>query len=226
VTAVLPRVQQAGRAAVALAYCVFAGLASAASAATSASGVTAATGAWTVDPAASRFTFSATLSGGEFQGTFGTYTADIVFDPADLAGSRFKVVVSTASARTGDAERDTALVGPEFFATSQWNSATWVADRFEGAGPGRWVAHGRLALRGVTRNQDVAFTFVEQPAAGRARLTGTALVRRLDYGIGQGDWQDTAYVGNGVEVRVDIQLRSPQSTDKSVSIIKGPEDGG
>ena len=209
-TAVLPRVRRAGRAAVALACCVFAGLASAASAATSAtsaSGVTAATGAWTVDPAASRFTFSATLSGGEFQGTFGTYTADIVFDPADLAGSRFKVVVSTASARTGDAERDTALVGPEFFATSQWNSATWVADRFEGAGAGRWVAHGRLALRGVTRNQDVAFTFVEQPAAGRARLTGTALVRRLDYGIGQGDWQDTSVLANEVRLSFDLVLQ-------------------
>jgi polyisoprenoid-binding protein YceI len=204
VTAVLPRVRRAGRAVVALAGCAFAGLATAASAATS---VTAATGAWTVDPAASRFTFSATMSGGEFQGSFGTYTADIVFDPADLAGSRFKVVVSTASARTGDAERDTALVGPEFFATSQWNSATWVADRFEGAGPGRWVAHGRLALRGVTRNQDVAFTFVEQPAAGKARLAGTALVRRLDYGIGQGDWQDTSVLANEVRLSFDLVLQ-------------------
>lgn len=206
-TVVLRRVRRAGRAAVALACCVFAGLASAVSAATSAAGVTAATGAWTVDPAASRFTFSATLSGGEFQGSFGTYTADIAFDPTDLAGSRFKVVVSTASARTGDAERDAALVGPEFFATSQWNSATWVADRFEGAGPGRWVAHGRLTLRGVTRNQDVAFKFVEQPAAGRARLTGTALVRRLDYGIGQGDWQDTSVLANEVRLSFDLVLQ-------------------
>jgi polyisoprenoid-binding protein YceI len=195
---------------VVLAGCVFAGLATAAPAPTGATGgtsATAATGAWTVDPAASRFTFSATLSGGEFQGSFGTYTADIVFDPADLAGSRFKVVVSTASARTGDAERDTALVGPEFFATSQWNSATWVADRFEAAGPGRWVAHGRLTLRGVTRNQDVAFTFAPQPAAGKARLAGTALVRRLDYGIGQGDWQDTSVLANEVRLSFDLVLQ-------------------
>ena len=203
-TVVLRRVRRAGRAAVAIAGCVVACLGSAA---TTASGATAATGAWTVDPAASRFTFSATLSGGEFQGSFGTYTADIAFDPTDLAGSRFKVVVSTASARTGDAERDAALVGPEFFATSQWYSATWVADRFEGAGPGRWVAHGRLTLRGVTRNQDVAFKFVEQPAAGRARLTGTALVRRLDYGIGQGDWQDTSVLANEVRLSFDLVLQ-------------------
>ena len=167
----------------------------------------AATTAWTADPVASRFTFGATLAGGEFEGTFGSYTADIVFDPADLAGSRFSVVVNTASARTGDKERDTTLVGPDFFATSQWNSATWVADRFEASGPGRWVAHGRLTLRGVTRNQDVAFTFVEQPAAGTARLAGTALVRRLDYGIGQGDWQDTSLLGNEVRLAFDLVLR-------------------
>lgn len=167
----------------------------------------AATTAWAADPAASRFTFGATLSGGDFEGAFGSYTADIVFDPADLAGSRFSVVVSTASARTGDQERDTTLVGPDFFATSKWNSATWVADRFESTGPGRWTAHGRLTLRGVTRNQDVAFTFVEQPAAGTARLAGTALVRRLDYGIGQGDWQDTSVLGNEVRLAFDLVLR-------------------
>ena len=167
----------------------------------------AATTAWAADPAASRFTFGATLSGGDFEGAFGSYTADIVFDPADLAGSRFSVVVSTASARTGDQERDTTLVGPDFFATSKWNSATWVANRFESTGPGRWTAHGRLTLRGVTRNQDIAFTFVEQPAAGTARLAGTALVRRLDYGIGQGDWQDTSVLGNEVRLAFDLVLR-------------------
>ena len=167
----------------------------------------AATPACAADPAASRFTFGATLSGGDFEGAFGSYTADIVFDPADLAGSRFSVVVSTASARTGDQERDTTLVGPDFFATSKWNSATWVANRFESTGPGRWTAHGRLTLRGVTRNQDIAFTFVEQPAAGTARLAGTALVRRLDYGIGQGDWQDTSVLGNEVRLAFDLVLR-------------------
>ena len=196
-----PQIGRAGRIAVALAAHAllaagqFAGVASAAPV------------AWAADPSASRFTFGATLSGGEFEGTFGSYTADIVFDPADLAGSRFSVVVNTASARTGDKERDTTLVGPDFFATSQWNSATWVADRFEASGPGRWVAHGRLTLRGVTRNQDVAFTFVEQPAAGTARLAGTALVRRLDYGIGQGDWQDTSVLGNDVRLSFSLVLR-------------------
>ena len=59
----------------------------------------------------------------------------------------------------------------------------------------------------MTRNQDVAFTFVEQPAAGTARLAGTALVRRLDYGIGQGDWQDTSLLGNEVRLAFDLVLR-------------------
>ena len=188
-----PLVRRAGRAAAALAACAFAGLAA------------AAPGAWTADPAASRFTFSATLGGGEFEGTFGDYSADILFDPDNLAGSRFQVVVRTGTARTGDPERDTALAGPDFFSTSRWTSATWVADRFDAAGPGRWIAHGRLTLRGVTRNQDVAFTFVEQPA-GTARLAGTARVRRLDYGIGQGDWQDTSVLGNDVRLSFDLVL--------------------
>lgn len=188
-----PYARRAGRAA-ALAACAFAGLA------------TAAPGTWTADPAASTFTFRATLAGGEFEGTFGAYSADVVFDPGDLAGSRMQVVVRTATARTGEADRDATLAGPDFFSTARWATATWVADRFEAAGPGRWTAHGRLTLRGVTRNQDVAFTFVEQSAAGTARLAGTALVRRLDYGIGQGDWQDTSVLGNDVRLSFDLVL--------------------
>ena len=187
------RARHAGRAA-AIAACAFAGLAA------------AATSSWTADPAASRFTFRAKLGGGEFEGSFGDYSADIAFDPNDLAGSRLQVVVRTGTARTGDGERDTALVGPDFFATSRWASATYVADRFDAAGPGRWVAHGRLTLRGVTRAQDVAFTFAEQPAAGTARLAGTALVRRLDFGVGQGDWQDTSVLGNDVRLSFDLVL--------------------
>ena len=172
-------------------------------------GPTAAATAWTVDAAASRLGFSATIAGGEFEGRFGNWKADIVFDPADLAGSRFNVVVSTASARTGDEERDTALVGPDFFATSRWAAATYVADRFDAAGPGRWVARGRLTLRGVTQSQDVTFTFAEAPAGDTARLSGTALLRRLDYGIGQGDWQDTSVLDNEVRVSFELGLRRP-----------------
>ena len=56
--------------------------------------------AWQTVVANSRIEFPGSLAGGEFTGRFGKFDAGIVFDPADLAGSRFRVVVETASADT------------------------------------------------------------------------------------------------------------------------------
>ncbi|MFO1406146.1 MAG: YceI family protein [Steroidobacteraceae bacterium] len=161
--------------------------------------------AWSVDPGASRIGFTATLAGGEFDGRFGDFTADIAFDPADAREQSFRVVIRTGSAATGDASRDEALVGPDFFSTTRWPDATYVADRFSAAGPGRWVAHGRLTLRGVSRDEDVEFTFKPGPG-DTAVLAGGTTVRRLDFGVGQGDWRDTSVLGNDVRISFSLLL--------------------
>ena len=72
---------------------------------------------------------------------------------------------------------------------------------------GARAARGRLTVKGVTRDLPVTFR-VKGPADGRsAPLTGEATIRRLDFGIGQGEWQDTKWLGNDVRVRFDIVLR-------------------
>ena len=151
--------------------------------------------------------FTGVLAGGEFTGRFGQFDAGIVFDPADLAGSRFRVVVQTASAATGDADRDTALKGPEFFDSARWPTAVYEASRFRAAGPGRFEALGRLTLRGITREVPVTFEF-EVPSGGPdASLTGEATVRRLDFDVGRGEWQDTKWLGDEVRVKFGLVLR-------------------
>lgn len=150
--------------------------------------------------------FTAALDDGDFTGRFDRFDAGIVFDPADLAGSRFRVVVETDSADTRDSDRDAALKGPEFFHTARWPTATYEATRFIATGPGRFEARGRLTLRGVTRDLPVRFEF--KPQDGEyASLTGEAVIRRLDFGVGQGDWQDTGSLRNDVRVRFGLVLK-------------------
>jgi polyisoprenoid-binding protein YceI len=162
---------------------------------------------WTADPARSKLGFTGTLTGGPFQGAFQRFQPEITFDPADLAGSRFRVSVETGSADTRDGDRDAILKGPEFFAVERWPKATFEAAKFAAAGPGRYSAQGKLTLRDVTR--DVALAFVFKPAAdGRsATLAGSTSVQRLDFGVGQGDWRDTTMVGNEVKISFDLLLR-------------------
>jgi polyisoprenoid-binding protein YceI len=163
--------------------------------------------AWATVAASSRIEFTGTLSGGDFTGQFPRFAAAIAFDPANLAGSRFRVEIETGSADTADADRDVALAGNDFFAASRWPKATYEASQFAATGPGQYQARGKLTIRGIARDVPVTFTF--KPAAdGRsAILSGRASVRRLDFGVGQGEWQDTKWLGDEVRIRFELTLR-------------------
>jgi len=162
--------------------------------------------AWVVDPTHSRLTFVATQSGGEFQGRFDRFHADIAFDPKDLAGSRFHVSIETASADTQDETRDQALASDDFFATGRWPAATFDATRFVLVAGGRYEAQGRLTIRGIGRDVKVVFSFQPASAVHGAVLSGGTTIRRLDFGVGQGEWQDTKWVGNDVRIQFDLAL--------------------
>jgi polyisoprenoid-binding protein YceI len=163
--------------------------------------------AWTTVAASSSIEFTGTLAGGEFTGKFQRFVAAIAFDPANLAGSRFRVEIETGSADTADADRDVALAGDEFFAVSRWPKATYEASQFAAAGPGQYQARGKLTIRGVARDVPVTFTFKPSADGRSAVLSGRASVHRLDFGVGQGEWQDTKWLGDGVRIRFELTLR-------------------
>ncbi len=160
--------------------------------------------AWVTDAARSSLAFVATQAGGEFDGQFRRFDADIVFDPGDLAGSRFHVTIDTASADTQDETRDKALVGVEFFASARWPAATFDATRFTAFPDGRFDARGRLTIRGISRDVNLRFSFKPGADGRGAVLAGGTTIRRLDFGVGQGEWQDTKWVGD--EVRIEFKL--------------------
>ena len=90
---------------------------------------------WRVDPAASRLGFFGTQAGSPFEGSFEKFSANIRFDAADLSTSNVVVVIDMASARTGNAERDVALKGQDWFAISPYPQA-----RFETKASGTLAA--------------------------------------------------------------------------------------
>jgi len=163
--------------------------------------------AWDADPARSRLEFTGTLAGGTFDGHFARFEPRIVFDPADLAGSRFEVIVDTGSADTADPDRDAALQGLEFFAVTRWPQARFAADAFEAAGPGRYRARGNLTLRDVTREVLLDFRFISAADGRTATLEGGTTLRRLAFGVGQGDWRDTEWLADEVRVRFSLLLQ-------------------
>jgi polyisoprenoid-binding protein YceI len=168
----------------------------------------AAATAWTVDPAHSQLTFHPRLAGGEFAGRFERFEATIRFDPADLAHSSLLVVVDLLSARTGDTDRDAALQGNDFFQTARWPKGTFTSTGIKSLGGGRYEATGKLSLRDVNRDVRVQFRFnPAAPSGGAAHMVGSSNVRRLEFGVGQGDWRNTEWLDDAVRVEFDLALR-------------------
>ncbi|MGH8298308.1 MAG: YceI family protein [Steroidobacteraceae bacterium] len=168
---------------------------------------TAAAATYSLIAARSSLTYTFTQAGGADQGQFKSYT--VSFEPA--AGV-LDVVIEMRSFDTGDSQRNSVLGGKDFFDVARYPQARFTATHLEKTATG-YAAAGSLTLRGVTRNITIPFTWRTASVQGRTvgYLAGQTTVQRLDFGIGQGEWQSTEWLGNPVTVRYSLVLASPKS---------------
>lgn len=155
--------------------------------------------------AASTLSFIGVQQGAELEGRFESFDAQIRFAPEAPAAGRFEVIVAIASIDTDYDDRDEALRGPEFFDVERWPEGRFVAERFTSAGGDAYEAEGELTLRDRTLPLTVPFTFSAEGTD--ATLAGEVAISRLEFGIGQGEWTDTTYVGDEVIVRFHLDLQ-------------------
>jgi polyisoprenoid-binding protein YceI len=160
-------------------------------------------GDWVLDKAASTLNFRGTQTGREFTGSFSKFDAVIVFDPDDLGAAKIEVVVDTASAETGDRQRDAALPTADWFAAAKFPTATFTSSDVVRTGEGRYEARGQLKIREFAR--PVLLPFTLKIDGDRARADGSLTLRRTDYGVGQGEFSTDAWVGFNVEVKFHVE---------------------
>lgn len=160
--------------------------------------------AWQGDQHSGALRFTATQAGAKFPGHFGEFKVKFEFDAADPAKGVLDVTIPAASADTADKDRDEVLHGKDFFWVEHFPVATYHAEGFRRDGKD-WVANGKLTLRGVT--QPVAVRFEVQPKQKQLGMKGSASLRRLEFGVGQGDWHETTWVGDPVEIAFDLSLQ-------------------
>lgn len=161
--------------------------------------------AWTVDKSVSRVAFASSFDGGTFAGSFRRWNATIRFDPANLAGSSAVVTFDMTSAGTGDASRDEALPGDDWFAAGRFPKATFSAKSFKALGGARYQAIGDLTIRGVTKPLTLPFTLVI--TGGVAKMNASVGLNRLAFGVGQGEWKTTEVVPATVTVNISLTAK-------------------
>jgi polyisoprenoid-binding protein YceI len=157
--------------------------------------------AWKVAPG-SALTFTTSWSGDTVQGRFDNWKADILFGPDALDKSKVTVTIDMTSAKTGDPQRDASLPAGDWFDAATHPKAVFTATRFEKVGADRYVAHGTLNLRGVTKPLDLPFKLTI--TGDEARAVGDASLDRTVFGVGQGEFTATDQVPAKVAVHVQL----------------------
>jgi polyisoprenoid-binding protein YceI len=162
---------------------------------------------YSLDQAKSSLEFFFTQAGAQNKAHFGRFPVTFDFAPENPANAHLDVVVEMTSLDSGDQERDDTLKSPDLFATAKYPQAHYLATQVVRTATG-YEAVGKLTLRGVTRDLRVPFTFRTATENGAAvgYMSGKTSIKRLDYGVGQGDWKATDQVGNDVGVSFALRL--------------------
>jgi len=149
-----------------------------------------------------RFTFE--QAGAAATGTFRKFTTVLVYDEKNLAASSLNVRVDVASVDTQEPERDDMLKDADLFNAAKYPAATFTASSLAKRSDGSLEAVGKLTIRDVTR--DVRLPLTLKPTPEGFELSGKTTLRRLDYGVGQGELKATDSVGNDVKVEYAVSL--------------------
>lgn len=137
-------------------------------------------------------------------GQFRKFTTELVYDEKNLSASSLHVKVDVASLDTQDSERDATLAGAELFDTKTHPAATFVAQSLARTATGGLEAVGQMSIRGVSKTVRLPLTL--KPTAHGLELSGQTAIKRLDYGVGQGDWKSTESVGDEVKIAYKVAL--------------------
>ncbi len=160
-----------------------------------------ATAADYVQAAGSTLVFATQYDGETFTGTFPGFATKLSFDPANLAGASLDVTIPLAGAKTGNDDRDSTLRSSDFFDVAKFAQARYTATKFRSLGGDAYAADGVLDLRGVRKPVTLSFTWTPGKAPV---LAGKATVKRMDFGVGGGDWADTSLIPDAVAISTRV----------------------
>ncbi len=157
-----------------------------------------------LNPAGSEIAFTTRQMGVPVDGKFGKFTAQIAFDPKKAETGNVAFSIDTASARFGTAELDAETPKPVWLSAVQFPQATFLSQAIKTVAPGKFEVSGKLTIKGAAQNIVVPVQLAQ--TGTNATATGQFVIKRLDFKIGEGEWNDTSLLANDVQVRFKLAL--------------------
>jgi polyisoprenoid-binding protein YceI len=150
------------------------------------------------------------------------------FRPGSAASSSVEFTIETPSVNTGLAPFNRQLMDADWFdgvkhptirfrstkmeatgGNSWFNSAkvpqaTFTSTSVKALGGGKFEFAGKLAIKGISQPVVVPVTLTQN--SGVTKAVGSFTLKRLDFKIGDGEWNDVSIVANEVAVNVKLAL--------------------
>jgi polyisoprenoid-binding protein YceI len=144
-------------------------------------------------------------------GRFKKFSATLAFDPAKPAAATARLDLDLASVDAGSAEADGEVVGKPWFNVKLFPTATFVATAIRPLGGDKFELVGKLSIKDKTQDVSAPFSFREED--GNAIFAGAFILKRLDFGVGDGIWSDVSAVANEVQIKFHI-VAAPAAAGK------------
>lgn len=158
-----------------------------------------------IDAGKSKVTAAFKQMGVTVEAPFKKVSGQVDFDPSDATKSSARITIDIGSFDLGDPQYNKEVLKPEWFDAARHPSANFTSTSIAPSGANAFVADGKLTIKGKTL--DVKMPVTVKNDAGMRSFEGRLPIKRLAYGIGEGEWKDTSLVAD--EVVIAFKLATP-----------------
>ncbi|HEX4887876.1 MAG TPA: sodium-translocating pyrophosphatase [Luteibaculaceae bacterium] len=139
------------------------------------------------------------------KGKFDRVNGSLTIPETGYANAALNITIDVSSVNTGNEDRDTHLMNPDFFDVGRFPTMTYSANRIEKTEEGL-VAKGQLTIKGITKNVDLPFTYLGEGqtpfGTDFAAFEGKLTIKKSDFGITYG----AGILGEDVNIEFSIEV--------------------
>ena len=158
-----------------------------------------------VVPERSEIRFQYKQMGVNMDGSFGKFSGELAFDPAQPEQGKAALEVPLSSVDAGSDEADEEVAGAAWFDTKAHPAARFESSAIQAAGDGGYTVQGTLTIKGKSKEVTVPAKFSEKDGVGI--FEGRFTILRGDFGVGEGAWSAFDIVANEIQVEFRIAAK-------------------
>lgn len=165
-----------------------------------------------LQPGKSALTFVSRQMNVPVEGQFKSFRSKLAFDPAKPAAAKAELEIDLASIDAGSKDANDEVAGKAWFNTKEFPVARFVSTSVKPLGGNRFEISGKMTLKGRTLDLTTPVTVRQEGSSGT--FEGGLILRRADYGIGDGMWADFGTVANEVQIKFRLVATAAAATGK------------